>query len=209
MSRPRPIAPTHPGCAALLLLLLPCCAREREAPAPASAAPLEEPAVARPRPGDAAKAAPLVPQAMQALERRDLVRALALAEQALALDPACAPARLVRVRVLREEAPTMDLDRALVDVRTLRLDAPDEPALIANEGLLRFHLGQHEAARPLLERALSLPFLAGEESGHASAAEALGRIELAQRRVDAAARLFEKAHALAPKSAAPCLALAE
>src|SRR5262249_31954309 len=157
---------TYRGGAFLLLLAAAGSCRREEAgrggagpdasrtPAEAHAVPFDEPVVARPVKGDAAQAAPLVPQAMQAFELRDFERALELSDRALALDPSCAPARMVRIRVLREEAPTMDLDRALVDVRTLRLDAPDEPALIAAEGLLRFHLGQVEAAHPLLERAL-------------------------------------------------------
>jgi tetratricopeptide (TPR) repeat protein len=215
-------ARTSPGRAALLVALLPFCACAREgsaaggadanaarAPAAERASTADEPAVARPVPGDAARAAALVPQAVQALERRDLAQALELADRALALDPAHAPARLLRVRTLIEDGPTMDLDRALVDVRTLRLDAPDDPALIADEGLLRFRLGQPEAARPLLERALALPFAAGDESVHAAAAETLGWLDLQQARVDFATRRFEEAHRLAPASATPCLGLAE
>lgn len=222
MSCEPPSVRSEPARAALLLALLSFLSCERDgaarggadangshAGATPAAAPADEPAVTRPVPGDAARAAALVPQAVQALERRDLARALELADRALALDPAHAPARLLRVRALILDGPTMDLDRALVDVRTLRLDAPDDPALIADEGLLRFRLGQPEAARPLLERALALPFAAGDESVHAAAAETLGWLELQQARVDVATRRFEEAHRLAPASATPCLGLAE
>jgi Tfp pilus assembly protein PilF len=216
MPREPKSARTQAEFAVPLLLVLSLCACERESVASGGAtttaapipAAIDEPAVEPPAHGDAGRAAPLVPQAVQALERRDFTRALDLADRALVLDPAHAEARLVRVRVLLEEGPDMDLDRALLDVRTLRLDAPDDPALIANEGLIRFHLGQQERARPLLERARALPFPAGEESVRAAVAESLGWLELEDRRTDVATRRFEEAHQLAPSIASPCLGLA-
>jgi tetratricopeptide (TPR) repeat protein len=128
--------------------------------------------------------------------------------QALLADPACVEALVRRAQLRLEEGPFHDPFQALLDARTAALIAPDDPAVIAAEGLSRYLLGDGERSRALLERYVALKPAADAPAASAAAngtlaavAEALGFLALRRGEVDAAEKHFGESVKLRPNRA--------
>jgi Flp pilus assembly protein TadD len=134
--------------------------------------------------------------------------ALAAVNQALAADPACLAALLLRAKLEMREGELYDPVDALVDARLAALLAPDDPDVVATEGFARHMNGDATRARALLERWLALPPQPGRTKLRASAEEALGFIALRHGDPDGAERHFEAGLKLNPGRATICYGLA-
>jgi Flp pilus assembly protein TadD len=161
-----------------------------------------------PRAGDAAKAEKLVARAKELDGSGAAELALAGANQALAADPACVAALLLRAKIRMREGELYDPTGALVDARLASRIAPDDPEAIASEGFARHMNGDAAGARTLLERYLALPPQPGRTKARAAAEEALGFIELRHGRLDPAQGHFDAAQKLAPGRATLAYGLA-
>jgi Flp pilus assembly protein TadD len=189
-----------------------CSRREDGAAPPAGGAAPAEPAVETPlvvpRPGDAARAEKLVARARELESAGSAGAALDGASAALAADPACVAALLLRAKIRMREGDLYDPTGALVDARLALLLAPEDPDAIASEGFARHMNGDAARARALLERYLALPPQPGRSRMRAAADEALGFIALRHDRLDAAQKHFESAQKTNPGRGTVCYGLA-
>jgi tetratricopeptide (TPR) repeat protein len=191
------------------------CSRREDGSAPPAAAPtraqegaVAEAPLALPKAGDAAKAEKLVARARELDSGGAAEAALAGASQALAADPACVPALLLRAKLRMREGELYDPIAALVDARLAARLAPDDPDALASEGFARHMNGDAARARTLLERYLALPPQPGRVKVRAAAEEALGFIALRHDRLDAAQRHFDEALKVNPNRATLCYGVA-
>ena len=176
------------------------CGGEAASPDPLPPSPrapqVAESALELPEPGDRGRA--LVPfrRAMLLLPAGQRRKARERLDRALKLDPAFLEARVLRAQISMEPGPLMDLPAALEDARIARLLAPEAADTLMIEGIIRFHLGDSERARPLLELYLQQSDPAGAGPSRVSALEILGKLQLRNGETDAAQRSFEEARAL-------------
>lgn len=162
----------------------------------------------RPLPGDRVLALERLAPAARLAAAGAVEAAFDVIEQALRADPACAEALVQRARLRLEEGPLHDPFQGLHDARLAAQVAPDDPAVIATEGLARFLLGDSERARPLLERAAASPApiappaaVAADHGTRSAVVEALGFLALRRGEVDVARAQFEASIALRPNRA--------
>lgn len=177
-------------------------------PAAAPAAPALDVPLALPVAGDAAKAEKLVARARELDTGGAAEAALTGASQALASDPACVPALLLRAKLRMREGELYDPIAALVDARLAARLAPGDPDALASEGFARHMTGDSARARVLLERYLALPPQPGRVKVRAAAEEALGFIALRHDRLDASQRHFDEALKVNPNRATLCYGVA-
>jgi len=161
-----------------------------------------------PQPGDRAAARPHYDAAAAAMARGDEGSALTEVDRALELDPAHAPARVLRAVLRARPGPRLDPGVAAADLAAARALGVDPETVGTFEGLVRFQLGDAAAAQPLLEAAWARPAAETDETTRADVALALGELDFRRGDLDAAQRWFVKSRALLPGHPAPCEALA-
>lgn len=190
------------------------CSRREEPDrgvAPSAAAPLDaavDAPLTAPRRGDVAQGQKLCLRAHELDEGGAAEAALAQADLALAADPACVPALLLRAQIKLRDGDLCDPIAALVAARRAALVAPDDPDVVVSEGFARHRNGDSARARALLEQWLALPPQPGRVKLRAAAEEALGCIALRHDQVDVAELHFKAAQQLDPGRATICYGLA-
>ncbi len=136
----------------------------------------------------------LLDEAEQALAEGNWRTALALAQEAEAIEAGCVDALFLQAEALLEGGEFSAAERRYRDVEPL---APDEPAVLSGRGMCLFELGRFDTAEQLLGLALELDPRMPEVH------HTLGL--LLERRGDehSAKRHFQRARALAPEAYRP------
>ncbi len=173
----------------------------------ALAPPADEP-LARPESGDRVLALELLAKVQRLEAYGATEEALRASEKALEADPSCIEARLLRAKLFIGDGDLHDPFAGLREARLAALVQPDDPAVIATEGLARFVLCDSARAQPLLERYCALPIDPAKQPFRAAALEALGFMAMWRRALDDASRLMDESHRLRPNRAYTCYGLA-
>lgn len=195
---------------AVLFLLVQCSPsgadRQAIGEQPASAPPpseLPDEPLEKPVPGDPTRAAAAARRGLQAMQSARVDEAFQSFNEAVEADPALVDARLLRAQLLTSKSRYFNPQVALRDVRIAALVEPQNPAVIAAEGLLRYQLGQLARAAPLLKQFLALPPQPGSETTRGQVHESLALIALGEGRIDEADQHCAAAMQLEPTQPTP------